>query len=84
MIVGLAVAGKLSCPLLSFWKSPTFYLAQGKFRASSENGFSGKQREILAQMKQRKPQEYFVYFKVDGAHSWGKRAAGWRKTDFSD
>ena len=33
------------------------------------------QREILAQMKDLRAKEYFVYFEPGNPHSWGKRSA---------
>nr|MBQ8245359.1 hypothetical protein [Oscillospiraceae bacterium] len=61
--------------------APTWLLGT---RASSENGFSVKQQEILAQAEHWKSQEYFVYFKIYNGKDWGKRSAGGRKAIFSD
>jgi len=59
-------------PLLGFWVN----------RSSSENNFLGQQRELLAQGKQQKTQEYFVYFKFYGVQAWDSRAAAWAKSNF--
>ena len=43
-------------------------------RGTDGNGFSDKGREILAQVKDLQPQEYFVYFKAGNLKNWGKRS----------
>ena len=53
-------------------------------KPSSENGFSAKQQEILAQAEHWKSQEYFVYFKIYNGKDWGKKSAVRRKAIFSD
>ena len=52
-------------------------------QGTMENAFLSCWREILARMKARKPQEYFVYFKVFKLHSCAERSARRAEKDFS-
>ena len=49
---------------------------------SRRNLFLFGQREILVQMKDLMPPEYFVYFKAANPHSWDERSADPEKNQF--